>query len=200
MDTVVAQGCRPTGEPKRITKCQGNILLELDGEPPIAYLQKMYQRLPPRDQTLVSGSLFLGIAIDPLLTLDSIRPGDFLIRNLIGADQEQGILAIGEHLHEGQLVQFHVRDAVTSAEDLQAQLTQHVAGAGRQVPVGALLFQCNGRGMHLYSRPNHDSDVFRERVGSVPIAGFFCNGEIGPVGGTTYLHGYTSSFAIFRNP
>ena len=200
MDTIVAQGCRPIGEPKRITKCQHNNLLELDDQPPIIYLQEMYRKLPPRDQALVSGNLFLGIAIDPLLTLDSVRPGDFLIRNLIGTDQERGILAIGEHLQEGQLVQFHVRDAVASTEDLQIQLTQYLQGAGAKPLMGALMFQCNGRGIHLYGRPNHDSDLFRERMGSIPIGGFFCNGEIGPVGGTTYLHGHTSSFALFRKP
>ena len=200
VDTVVAQGCRPVGEPKRITKCHRNVLLELDGEPPITYLHQMYENLPSRDQTLVSGNLFLGIALDPLLTLDSVRPGDFLIRNLIGADQERGVLVIGEHLREGQLVQFHVRDAATSAQDLQTQLARYVESVGRESPMGALLFQCNGRGMHLYGRPNHDSDLFREYMDSVPIGGFFCNGEVGPVSGTTYLHGYTSSFAIFRKP
>ena len=200
VDTVVAQGCRPIGEPQRITKCHQNILLELDGEPPLAYLHKLYQMLPPRDQDLVNGNLFLGIAIDPLLTLGDVRPGDFLIRNLLGADQEQGTLAIGEQLREGQFVQFHVRDAITSAEDLQRQLIRYLESTGADSPVGALLFQCNGRGMHLYGKPNHDTDLFRKCVGSVPLGGFFCNGEIGPVGGTTYLHGYTSSFAIFRKP
>ncbi len=66
-------------------------------------------------------------------------------------------------------------------------------------PAGALLFSCLGRGKHMYGRPNHDSDAFRACLGDVPLAGFFCNGEIGPVGGTTYIHGFTSSFAIFRN-
>ncbi len=200
VDTVVAQGCRPIGEPRCITRCQHNVLLEIDGDPPIAYLQEMYQRLSPRDQELVSGNLFLGIAIDPLLTREDVRPGDFLIRNVIGADQERGILAIGERLREGQVVQFHVRDAVTSAEDLHRQLSRYLERVGESSLAGALLFQCNGRGAHLYGRPNHDTQLFQSLMGPVPLGGFFCNGEIGPVGGTTYLHGYTSSFAIFRKP
>ena len=200
VDTIVAQGCRAIGEPKRITKCQRNVLQELDGEPPLAYLQAMFHNLPPRDQDLVKHNLFLGIAMDPLLTLDDVRSGHFLIRNLIGVDQESGGLAIGEHLREGQLVQFHVRDAMTSAEDLQRQLMGYLEGKKKDHPVGALLFQCTGRGMNLYGKPNHDTDVFNEMVGSLPLGGFFCNGEIGPVSGNTYLHGYTSSFAIFSKP
>ena len=200
MDTVVAQGCRPIGEPRRITKCHRNLLLELDGSPPVTYLREMYHELPPRDQMLLDGNLFLGIAIDPFLTQDSAAPGDFHIRNLIGADQQRGVFAVGQYLREGQVVQFHVRDAVTSTEDLQVQLTRYVETAGKQSPQGALLFQCNGRGMNLYGRPNHDSELFSESVGRIPMGGFFCNGEIGPVGGSTYLHGYTSSFGIFRKP
>ena len=200
VETVVAQGCRPIGEPRRITSCHDTYLIETDGEPPLAYLSGLYQRLPPQDQALFQGNLFLGMAIDPLLTPDDIRPGDFLIRNLIGVDQEHGTLAVGEHLREGQIVQFHVRDSKTSAEDLERQLVRYLEGTGEASPAGALLFQCNGRGMHLYGKPNHDAGLIRETVGSLPLGGFFCNGEIGPVGGTTYLHGYTSSLAIFRKP
>jgi small ligand-binding sensory domain FIST len=199
VDTIVAQGCRSIGEPRRITKCQRNVLLELDGEPPLAYLQAMFHNLPPRDQDLVKHNLFLGIAMDPLLTLEDVPSGHYLIRNLIGADQNSGSLAVGELLREGQLVQFHVRDAMTSTEDLQSQLMRYLEDKKNRA-VGALLFQCTGRGMHLYGKPNHDTDVFNELVGSLPIGGFFCNGEIGPVSGYTYLHGYTSSFAIFSKP
>ena len=200
VDTVVAQGCRPIGKLKRITSCHNNALLELDGEPPFAYLQEMYETLPARDQSLMNGNLFLGIAMDPLLSPDEVGSGDFLIRNLIGADRKRGILAIGEILREGLLVQFHVRDAITSAEDLQRQLVSYFEGVGKDSPAGALLFQCNGRGMNLYGKTNHDSDLFKSFVGTVPLGGLFCNGEIGQVGGTTYLHGYTSSFALFRKP
>lgn len=200
VDTLVAQGCRAIGEPKVITKCRQHLLLELDGEPPLAYLRELYPRLDPRDQELVHTNLFLGIAVDPLLAASDVDPSDFLIRNLIGVDQERGILAIGEYLREGQLVQFHVRDAETSAEDLQRQLSRYAGSSGGGSPAGALLFQCNGRGFHLYGKPNHDAALFQSRIGSVPLGGFFCNGEIGPVGRTTYLHGYTSSFALFRGP
>jgi small ligand-binding sensory domain FIST len=133
-------------------------------------------------------------------------PGDFLIRNLMGMDTEHGALVISAMLREGQMVQFHVRDAVTASEDIAAVLKRYALEAlntaqGEAMPSGpkgALLFSCGGRGVHMYGRPNHDSDAFTAEFGAVPAGGFFCNGEIGPVGGTTYIHGFTSCFGIFR--
>ena len=197
VDTVVAQGCRPIGQPMRITASRRNVLGELDGHPPVAVLQNLYRAMPERDRQLMSHSLFLGVVMDELL--DSPGPGDFLIRNVVGMDQRTGSLSIGEILKEGQLVQFHLRDADTSAQDLTIVLERYaVENRENRVP-GALLFSCLGRGQYLYGRPNHDTDVFRDKLGQVPLGGFFCNGEIGPVGGTTFLHGYTSSFGLFRS-
>ena len=196
VDTVVAQGCRPIGSPMRITSSHRNLLVELDGKPPLEVLQGMYQELPERDRQLMSNSLFLGVVMDELL--DTPVQGDFLIRNVVGMDQKTGSLTVGELLKEGQLVQFHLRDAETSAEDLHVVLDRYAAdNRENQVP-GALLFSCLGRGEYLYGRPNHDTEIFQGKLGSVPLGGFFCNGEIGPVSGTTFLHGYTSSFGLFR--
>ena len=113
-------------------------------------------------------------------------------------DARRGALAVGEILKEGQTVQFHLRDAETSSHDLDAMLTQYTGDKTPESGAGALLFQCLGRGSYLYGRPDHDTDMFRDKVGDLPLAGFFCNGEIGQVSGSTYLHGYTSSFGIFR--
>ena len=196
VDTVVAQGCRPIGKTMRITQSQRNLLMELDERPPLALLQELFQTLGERDRELMRHSLFLGVVMDELI--EEPKQGDFLIRNVLGMDGQAGILAIGELLKEGQLVQFHLRDAETSAEDL-ATVLERYAGDNRedQIP-GVLLFSCLGRGQFLYGQPNHDTDIFREKLGAVPLGGFFCNGEIGPVSGTTFLHGYTSSFGIFR--
>jgi small ligand-binding sensory domain FIST len=196
VDTVVAQGCRPIGKAMRITQSRRNLLVELDGQPPLAVLRGLFQDLNERDRGLMRHSLFLGVVMDEFI--DQPRQGDFLIRNVMGMDERTGVLAIGEMLKEGQLVQFHLRDAETSAEDLHAVLERY-AGENRENQVhGALLFSCLGRGQYLYGRSNHDSEVFQATMGSVPLGGFFCNGEIGPVSGTTFLHGYTSSFGIFR--
>ena len=196
IDTVVAQGCRPIGRTMRISKSDRNMLVELDGQPPLEVLKDLFQELPERDQQLLGHSLFLGVVMDELI--DDPVQGDFLIRNVVGMDQGTGGLAIGEMLKEGQLVQFHLRDADTSSSDLQAVLTRY-ADENRENDIpGALLFSCLGRGEYLYGKPNHDADLFRDKLGNVPLGGFFCNGEIGPVSGTTFLHGYTSSFGLFR--
>ena len=196
VDTVVAQGCRPIGNPMRISKSDRNMLVELDGQPPMEVLRNMFEILPERDRGLLQNSLFLGVVMDELI--DSPVQGDFLIRNVVGMDQATGGLAIGEMLKEGQLVQFHLRDAETSTDDLQAVLTRYADEHRENDIPGALLFSCLGRGQYLYGKPNHDTDLFRDKLGDVPLGGFFCNGEIGPVSGTTFLHGYTSSFGLFR--
>jgi small ligand-binding sensory domain FIST len=196
IDTAVAQGCRPIGQPLQITRCDDHVLLELGGEPPLRVLQELLPQLTEADRQLVSQALFLGVVTDELAT--EHRAGDFLIRNLIGIDPQSGAIAIGEHLREGQTVQFHVRDARTSAEDLDLVLQRFAASTRGDRASGALLFSCLGRGMYLYGRADHDTDVFRQHLGDVPLGGFFCNGEIGPVGGSTHVHGYTSSFGIFR--
>ena len=195
IDSVVAQGCRPIGHPMFVTRCRGQLLIELDGRPPIECLRALFEQGGARDRALMQSSLFLGIEMRP--ELSEYRRGDFLIRNLAGADPETGVLAVAAALREGQVVQFHLRDAQTSAEDLEERLAGYRQGPGG-APRAALLFSCLGRGAPLYGRPNHDSDVFRRHLGAIPLGGFFCNGEIGPVAERTFLHGYTSAFGIFR--
>lgn len=196
LDTVVAQGCRPIGEPMFVTACERNIIRQLDGRAPLDVLQELHERLDARDRQLARHSLFLGIVMKE----DRVeyRQGDFLIRNLLGIDPQSGALAIGALVDETSVVQFHLRDATTSAQDLDAMLERY---RQREMPSprGALLFSCLGRGQFLYGRPDHDTDAFRRTLGDVPLGGFFCNGEIGPVHGQTFLHGYTSAFGLFRS-
>ena len=196
VDTVVAQGCRPIGEPMQVTECNQNLLLALDGRPPFEVLRELFQGLSERDRELAQHSLFLGVVMDELK--DEPKIGDFLIRNTMGMDPQRGAVAIGEMLKEGQTAQFHLRDAETSAEDLDGMLTRYARSHPIHEETGAMLFSCLGRGSYLYGRPDHDTDMFREKVGAMPLTGFFCNGEIGPVGASTYLHGYTSSLGLFR--
>ncbi|PKB65071.1 MAG: hypothetical protein BZY80_01025 [SAR202 cluster bacterium Io17-Chloro-G2] len=196
VDTVVAQGCRPVGQPMRVTQSRRNVLAELDGKPPMTVLKEIFQQSGDRDKELMRNSLFLGVVMDEFI--DEPKQGDFLIRNVVGMDDRTGVLAIGEILKEGQLVQFHLRDAETSADDLTQVLERYAEDNRENQAQGALLFSCLGRGEHLYGRPNHDTELFRDKLGTIPMGGFFCNGEIGPVSGTTFLHGYTSSFGIFR--
>ena len=190
VDTVVAQGCRPIGEPMFVTRCERNMLFEVDGRSPAALLSDLHRRASPRDKELFRSSLFLGIV---MREQQEYRQGDFLIRNVLGLDGKTGAVAVGALLRPGMVVQFHLRDARTSADDLDTML-----GRYHEKPAGSLLFSCLGRGMNLYGRPDHDTDLTRRHLGDVPLGGFFCNGEIGPVQGTTFLHGYTSAFGLFR--
>ena len=195
ISTIVAQGCKPIGSLSRITKCERNILQELDGRSPFDILGETYNDLNEADQKLFQNSLFLGVVMDPFESSPGI--GDFLIRNIVGANPDAGQLAVGQMLREGQLVQFHLRDAQTSTENLSNMLDEYQSTPfGPET--GALMFSCLGRGKYLYEEPDHDTDLFREKIGDLPLTGFFCNGEIGPVSGSTFLHGYTSSFGIFK--
>ena len=197
VDGLVAQGCRPIGEPHFVTRARGGLLVALDGRPPMEILRELYAAACPRDQALMQGSLFLGIEMRP--ELHEYRRGDFLIRNLVGADPDSGALAVAAPLAEGMVVQFHLRDAQTSAIDLEERLASYRrTPRPGGTPSGALLFSCLGRGAGLYGRPDHDSEAFRRQLGPLPLGGFFCNGEIGPVGARSFLHGYTSAFGIFR--
>lgn len=195
VETVVAQGCRPIGTAMRVTKCDRNILYELNGMPAVSALHEVLVDLAPHEQQLARHALFLGVAMDEFK--EEHNAGDFLIRNILGLEPVSGALVVGERLRSERTVQFHLRDAATSADDLRFMLKRYTDTHERNA-AGALLFSCLGRGQYLYGIPNHDSDCFREYVGEIPLGGFFCNGEIGPVGGSTFLHGYTSSFGIFR--
>jgi small ligand-binding sensory domain FIST len=196
VDTIVAQGCRPIGQPMFATKCQHNLVWELDGQPAVEVLQSVYQQLDRADQELARHSLFLGVVMNEYQ--HEYKQGDFLIRNIVGMDPESGVLAIGAVPREGAVVQFHLRDANTSAADLEQLLSAYTEASAGVRPAGALLFSCLGRGMDLYGEPDHDTNAFREHLGAVPLGGFFCNGEIGPVQGSTFLHGYTSAFGLFK--
>jgi len=192
--SIVSQGCRPIGTPFIVTKSQQNIVLELGGKPPLIQLQEVYKNLSDRDRELVRKGLNLGIVLDEYR--DEFGRGDFLISNVMGADQDSGAIAIASFPRRGQTVQFHVRDAATADEDLRQLLT---AELGRQPtkPRGALLFSCNGRGTRLFDAPHHDAGAIQELCGTIPLAGFFAAGELGPIGGTNHVHGFTASVALF---
>jgi small ligand-binding sensory domain FIST len=195
IDAIVAQGCRPVGPPMFVTGARQNVIFELDGRSPMELIGELYAAANPIEQRLFQGSLFLGIELDPAQR--RFESGDFLIRNLLGADSETGALHIAADVEGRRVVQFHLRDARAADEDLQKQLERY-AGGRQQGAAGALLFSCLGRGRGLFGEPDHDSRAFQRAVGPLPLAGFFGNGEIGPVEGRTFLHGYTSAFGIFR--
>ena len=195
LQTVVAQGCRPIGRPYIITKAEGNFILELAGHPALEALRQLFQTLSDEDRELARRALFLGVVTDE--QKEKFQRGGFLIRNIIGMDPSTGALAVGDRLEVGQTVQFQVRDAQSSREDLQ-QLLRDRSKEAKDSSAGALLFSCLGRGKDLYGEPHVDIRTIQAALGDCPIAGFFCNGEIGPVAERNFIHGFTASLGLFR--
>ncbi len=190
--TVVSQGCRPIGESFVITAAEHQMIQSLGGKPPLAYLQELFEQLPERDRELVNQGLHVGRVINEYR--ESFSRGDFLIRNVVGVDREKGGIAAADFFRRGQTVQFHVRDAVTADEDLR-ELLGHLQAEFQ--PEGALLFTCNGRGSRLFDTADHDAAAIQTAWPNLPVAGFFAQGELGPVGGKNFMHGFTASVALF---
>ena len=190
LTTVVSQGCRPIGSPLVVTRSEGQYVHELAGEPPLQRLLEQAKHLPESDIALINRGLHLGLVIDEHKV--EFERGDFLIRNVFGADRETGTMQVGDDVQIGTTVQFQVRDAQSADEDLKEML------AGRRAD-GVLLFTCNGRGTNLFPVENHDAGVIADMLGPVPVAGFFAAGELGPVGGRNFLHGFTASMALFHD-
>lgn len=196
IESVVSQGCRPIGPNFIVTKAEDNLVQELGGKPAMQRLQEIFTELPERDQELVQQGPHLGIVINEYQ--EKFELGDFLISNVVGVDKESGAVAIGNRVRVGQTVRFHVRDAQTAHEELHALLTRSVENS-EVAPGAALLFSCNGRGTRLFPGANHDAGSIQKRLNTVPLTGFFAQGELGPVGGKNYIHGYTASIAVFRD-
>ena len=190
---VVSQGCRPVGRPMVITRAEENVIVELGGRPAVERLREVYASIDEADRHLFRNSPHLGRVASEYQ--ERFERGDFLVRSVLGADPDSGILAVGDLMRTGQTVQFHVRDAATAHEDLLCLLTRD----GGAEPAGALVFTCNGRGTRLFAEPDHDARCLRDALGDVPAAGFFAQGEIGPIGKRNFLHGFTASIALFES-
>jgi small ligand-binding sensory domain FIST len=190
--TVVSQGCRPIGRTFVITKAEENMIVELGGRPALERLREVYGELDEADRGLVRTSLHVGRVASEYQ--DRFTRGDFLVRNVIGADPETGVIAVGDSVRVGQTIQFHVRDAASATADL----TDLLAAGGDISPAGALVFTCNGRGERLFETANHDAGCLQRQFPGLPAAGFFAQGEIGPIGRRNCLHGFTASIALFE--
>src|SRR5437867_3596723 len=193
--TIVSQGCRPIGDRFMITQAEQNVIHELSGKPALERLREVFSSLSATEQRQAERALHMGIVIDE--HKDQFERGDFLIRNLIGVDQKSGSLAVADYVRVGQTAQFQIRDGASASEDLRALLTGECEDTHAGDPIGALLFSCNGRGQRFFRTPHHDVTAVREKMGGIPVGGFFAMGEIGPVGGNNFLHGYTASVALF---
>ena len=192
---VTCQGCTPIGETWTLTKVEENVIHTIGNRPAYKVLAETFNELAPDDQRHAQGNLLIGLAMDEYV--EEFHRGDFLIRNLLRADSSSGSLAIGALPRPGQTVQFQLRSARAANEDMQELLTRAKQRLGSAKVYGGCLCSCNGRGQGLFGRPNHDAGMVQSVLGPIGLAGFFCNGEIGPVGKRNFLHGYTASLALF---
>jgi small ligand-binding sensory domain FIST len=191
----VSQGAAPVGREVTITAADGHVIHELAGQPALRTVEQIISELPPRERSLVAQGLLMGIVIDG--GKPEYEQGDFLVRGVLGADPDTGRLAVGATVREGQVVRLHARDARSADRDLRQELGVRVAALAGQRPAGALVFSCNGRGRGMFGSPDHDASVLASELGGAPAAGFFAAGEIGPVGGRSFLHGFTATVAVF---
>ena len=193
--SIVSQGCRPIGRPMVVTRAEENVILELSGRTPFDQLRDLWATLPAADQRLFQSGLHIGRVLNEYQS--EFQRGDFLVRNVMGLEKQSGALIITDHVRVGQTVQFQVRDAASADEDLHAMLRANLDAHERR-PAAALVFTCNGRGTRLFGTPDHDAGVVQQEAGPIPVAGFFAQGELGPVGGENHIHGFTASVALFE--
>src|SRR5208283_4629168 len=192
---VTSQGCTPIGETWTLTKVEQNIIHQIGNRPAYEVLAETFNALSPEQQKTARGNLFIGLVVNEYL--EEFHRGDFLIRNLLGADPRSGSIAVGALPRLGQTVQFQRRSREAATEDMEELLARARKQLGDTPIYGGCLCCCNGRGQNLFGRPNHDAQMVQQRLGPMGLAGFFCNGEIGPVGDKNFLHGFTASLALF---
>jgi small ligand-binding sensory domain FIST len=193
--TIVSQGCRPVGRHLIVTRVEANVIHQLGGRSALLQLKEVFDTLPTTEQRMVQTGLHLGRAVNECQ--DRFEQGDFLVRNVMGIDPDSGSIAVGDYLRAGQTVQFHVRDQKTADEEMRHLLAAVRDDASRS-PRGGLLFTCNGRGTRLFPQPHHDAQLIQRYLGEIPLAGFFAAGELGPIGGKNFMHGFTASMVFFE--
>ena len=192
---VISQGCTPIGETWTLTRVEQNLIHQIANRPAYAVLEDTVKKLSPADQQKARGNLFIGLVVNEYL--DEFHRGDFLVRNLIGGDPHSGVLAVAALPRAGQTMQFHRRDAAAANEDMGELLESEKGKIGGATIYGGCICCCNGRGKNLFGQPNHDAELVQKEFGPIGLAGFYGNGEIGPVGEKNYLHGFTASLALF---
>jgi small ligand-binding sensory domain FIST len=191
----VSQGAAPLGPELTITRADGHVIRELAGKSALTKLREVFEELSEHERGLINGGLLVGLVIDA--GQPEYEQGDFLVRGLLGADPQEGSIAVGAEVRTGQILRLHARDARSADRDLRAALGLRRTALGGRSPAGALMFTCNGRGRAMFGVPDHDSGALVAELGAVPTAGFFAAGEIGPVGGESFLHGFTATVAVF---
>jgi small ligand-binding sensory domain FIST len=191
----VSQGAAPVGREVTVTAAEGDLIYELAGRPAVETIEQIVSELPARERALVMAGLLIGIVIDS--GKPDYEQGDFLVRGVLGADPTSGAIAVGASVDQGQVVRLHARDARSAGEDLQRELRLRAEALGGGAPAGALMFSCTGRGQAMFGACDHDVTMVQRELRGAPSAGFFAAGEIGPVGGRSFLHTLTATVGVF---
>src|SRR6185295_15356945 len=191
LSAIVSQGARPIGPDLVVTAAEGNLILELAGRPALERVRLVVEDLSLTERLLLENGLLIGLVVDENRPEHGL--GDFLVRGVLGADSDTGALAIGDVPRVGQTVRLHVRDADSASRELDDLLARQEPDIGS----AALVFSCNGRGRNMFPQPDHDAGAVARLLGSDAVAGCFCQGELGPVGGRTFVHGFTASVALW---
>ncbi len=192
---MISQGCTPIGDTWTLTRVERNLIHQIGNRPAYEVLAETFNGLTPDEQGKSRGNLFVGLVIDEYR--DEFNRGDFLIRNLLAADPKSGAIAVGALPRPGQTMQFQRRDATAASEDLRELIVRFAKYHEKATVYGGVLCACNGRGRGLFGKSGHGARMVQEFLGPMGLAGFFCNGEIGPVGKRNFLHGYTAALAVF---
>jgi small ligand-binding sensory domain FIST len=192
---VISQGCTPIGEAWTLTRVEQNLIRHIANRPAYTVLSETVSRLSPEDQRKAQNNLFIGLVVNEYL--DEFHRGDFLVRNLLGGDPNSGVLAVGALPRMGQTIQFQRRDSAAADEDMNELLGRAKQELAGRTVYGGCLFCCNGRGKNLFGRPSHDAALVQSYFDLSGLGGFFCNGEIGPVGDKNFLHSHTAALALF---
>tara|TARA_Y100000590_G_C15678156_1_gene998784 strand:- start:511 stop:1698 length:1188 start_codon:yes stop_codon:yes gene_type:complete len=197
-EILVSKGCKPIGNPMVVTKCEDNVIMELDNnKKPLDIIEDLYKKNDYRNKYLIRNSLQMGIIMD---RIGSISPKEnYLIRNILGASEIDGCIEVGEFINEGQIVQFHVKDSETANEELNQLIKNRNSDIKNNPPESVLMFSCLARGNYLFNEYNHETNIVKKIIKNIPITGFFSNGEINQIGDQTFLNGYTSSFTILKS-
>jgi small ligand-binding sensory domain FIST len=191
----VSQGAAPLGREMTITAAESNVIYELAGRPAVQAIEEAVAEMPLDERALVAAGLLIGVVIDG--GKPEYEQGDFLVRGVTGADPQTGAISVGTVVKPGEVVRLHARDARSAHDDLRRELRLRAAAIGGERPAGALVFSCNGRGRSMFGARDHDATLVQNELWAPPAAGFFAAGEIGPVGGRSFLHGFTATLAVF---
>lgn len=183
--TALTQGCAPFGKSHTITSCQRNIAVRLDDRPALDVFREEIGELLARNLTRAAQTI--GVAL-PVQGSDT---GDYLVRNLMGIDENNKLLAIGEMLNSGQSLQFCRRDPASAEADLRRMLRELKERAPHAK--GGVYYTCVGRGPNLFDSNSGELRIIQEELGDIPLTGFYCNGEISH----NRLYGYTGVLTLF---